>query len=362
MFEKPKLNKKEIPTGTGRESEPKETLPAVEVQNEVIWVNPDFPELPFDIKEGEPTKLGLFLTPRPKEGEKNFDLKVAAEHRRSALLGRVIFKDKQGWFYRDIDLKGAGYSHITEDSIKVGRIQPHYLGDSNQACGILNLNWAKYARDMSEKFLKAGIRTERYIALIKLKEIVDNHGYKISIGKAKKGGYPGEYPLLPKSLQPAIALRAFATKFRIRDIDMLSPDSIEKLEDARKIVSQELGVNEKDFSFQKYFEWFAKTLGENIGLMHKNGWFHRYLNEHNVTLDCRIVDLDSVGKFANLKEWVKKNKRMEEDIRSGRRNVLYTLEHVFDALKIKRGDYTKIFFKAYEEALGYTPKFLKERA
>jgi hypothetical protein len=28
--------------------------------------------------------------------------------------------------------------------------------------------------------------------------------------------------------------------------------------------------------------------------MHKNGRVHRYLTRHNITLDCRIVDLDSV--------------------------------------------------------------------
>jgi hypothetical protein len=45
-------------------------------------------------------------------------------------------------------------------------------------------------------------------------------------------------------------------------------------------------------------EWFAKTLGKNIGLMHSNGWAHGnpyiYSTPSNVTLDCRIVDLDTV--------------------------------------------------------------------
>ena len=60
------------------------------------------------------------------------------------------------------------------------------------------------------------------------------------------------------------------------------------------MVSQELGYK-RTITDKEYFEWFAKTLGENVGIMHRNGWTHRYLSSHNVTLDCRIVDLDSVG-------------------------------------------------------------------
>jgi hypothetical protein len=45
----------------------------------------------------------------------------------------------------------------------------------------------------------------------------------------------------------------------------------------------------------EYLKWFAKTLGYNIGLMHKNGFEHHYIDGgHNVTLDCRIVDLDGI--------------------------------------------------------------------
>lgn len=362
MFEKPKSNKKEIPTGTGRESEPKEILPAVEVQNEVMWVNKDFPELPFDIKEGESTKLGLFLTPKPKEGEKTFDLKASGGHYRSGLLGRVIFKDKEGRFYRDVDLKGMGRVFSRDSSgleFEVGEVTRRHGGEKGQASGILDLEWAKHSRDMSEKFLEKGIRTERYIALIEPKEIIDSQGQKISIAKAKKVG------ILPERLQPAIALRAFATKFRVYDIQDIrsykTSDFIKKLEDARKIVSQELGINEKNFSFKKYFKWFAKTLGENIGKMHNNGWFHNYLTEHNITLDCRIVDLDSVEKFTNRKERAAKNKIMEDDFSDGKK-VLYILEYVMNALRVKWEDHEEIFRKAYEEALGYIPKFLKKHA
>lgn len=34
---------------------------------------------------------------------------VSGSHTRSGILGRVIFSDKEGRLYRDIDLKGIGY-------------------------------------------------------------------------------------------------------------------------------------------------------------------------------------------------------------------------------------------------------------
>ncbi len=40
-----------LPTGEGSILEKrKKTLPAIEVDNEVSWSNPDFPELPFPFK------------------------------------------------------------------------------------------------------------------------------------------------------------------------------------------------------------------------------------------------------------------------------------------------------------------------
>lgn len=339
---------KEIPTGTGRESEPKETLPVIEVDNEVIWVNENFEEIPLKLKEGEPTKLGLFLTPKPKEGEKTVDLKVSEEHGRSALLGRAIFKDKQERLYRDIDLKGMG---------RVAGIEAK-VGDLWGGRGIFDLEDALNNKNMAEKFLKAGIRTERYLALIKLKEIIDKNGQKTSIKEAKKRR------LIPSEEQPVIALRAFGTKFRVSDINK------ERLEDARQLVAQELNIKKEKFSWEDYLKWFAKTAGRNLGLMHKNEWLHEYLTVHNVTLDCRVVDLDEVHSFHKMKE-EDKREGMEFDYQELKRTLL-------DLIKPGAANYTKwqmdkylsytqkkqvenlqnIFDDAYKKTLGYTPKFL----
>ena len=109
---------KELPTGLGEKqlSRNRETLPAVEVSNIVEWVNNDFPELPIDIRKGEATKLGLFLSAGIQDaGQKIYDLEIKPFHARSGILGRVIFRDKENRLYRDIDLKGIGHNYLKID-------------------------------------------------------------------------------------------------------------------------------------------------------------------------------------------------------------------------------------------------------
>lgn len=52
---------KSIPVGLPSELEKrKEALPVQEVENKVLFVNPEF-NLPINLKEGDSAKLGLFL-------------------------------------------------------------------------------------------------------------------------------------------------------------------------------------------------------------------------------------------------------------------------------------------------------------
>ena len=60
------------------------------------------------------------------------------------------------------------------------------------------------------------------------------------------------------------------------------------------MVAQELGRDPNEFNEWEYLRWFSRTLAENVARMHKAGFIHGYLTGHNITLDCRIVDLDSV--------------------------------------------------------------------
>jgi hypothetical protein len=271
----------------------RETLPARRIKNTTLWVNDAFPL--FRLKVGEEAPIGLFLTLKTSEvsgkdrgKNQTISLEVLPRHHRSAIIGRVYFKDNEGRLYRDIDIKGPGYIYM--DSFGEMRVR-NILRSGDVVYGLENRKDAEKDRDWSERFLHAGIRSTRVIAIIKPHEIIDSEGNAISIDEAKKRG------LIPPEYEPVLTVRAFGVKTRVNE----QTDQSKKfffLDDARRFVAFELNKNIDEFSFKDYMEWFAKTLGKNIGLMHSNGWAHGnlyiYSTPSNVTLDCRIVDLDTV--------------------------------------------------------------------
>lgn len=271
------------------------------VDNTVIEVNPDI-HSPFKLTVGEPTPLGVFASGfkegRDKKGKwvKMPVFECWTPHRRSALLGRVIFADRQGRMYRDLDIKGVGYIDVSPYSgpnIK----WPGGKVETGGLHGLLGEESARFDLQMSEEFSNAGIRTYRTVAIVELKEIVIG-GKLISVKEAYERGLVTE---LTEDFHPVAQIRAYGTRARIDDAQHTDPAFSQLLlGDAQNLVSQELGL--ANFTSGDYMEWFAKTLGENVGLMHKNGWSHNYLTGHNITLDCRIVDLDGVRKLSSKKE------------------------------------------------------------
>lgn len=290
-------------TGLGNIEEGLEKkLPAIEVKNEVVWVNDDV-EMPFKFEEDKPSKIGVFLT-LPNEQEPALHLKVMDNHFRSALLGKVVFRDKEGNLYRDVDIKGMGPINLGSGGLEVesmerGLAKKYRRGKT--PWGFLDWGYAETDRDMSEFFIKQGLRTHRALAIIRLDEVVVGEGEKISVSKARKLGY------IKYTTEPVIEVRAFGTKARIADVKNKF-----LLEDAKHIVSQELGEDPKDFSNEKYLKWFAETLGKQVAIIHNAGFIHGYLTDHNVTLDCRVVDLDSV-KEIKIGNWLD-NKEIRRDL------------------------------------------------
>jgi len=271
------------------------------VKNHVLTVNPDFPDLPLRLEQGKPSPLGLFaeavLTTNPKDSSNgNHVLEVWPRvHQRSALLGRVLFADGEGRPYRDIDAKGIGWIYLAMRNgmgfLTVGQ-SGQELPHTEGRYGLFSLERAENEFQWSREFSRLGIRAVQVLAMIGLEElIVENR--KRSLTEAVNLG------LLDKQFEPVITIRAFGTKARVADIvddDIFKADSGFSrllLEDAIALVSQEF--NRTFFSTEDYFLWFAKTLGRNVGLMHKNGWLHYWFTPHNITLDCRIVDLDTVS-------------------------------------------------------------------
>jgi hypothetical protein len=332
--------------------EPENSLLVFEkVRNKVVYVNPEI-IAPLKLEKWEESPLGLFAKAALAKG---YELKPDEqrleswpEHRRSALLGKVIFKDKDGRLYRDIDLKGIGY--IGKNKVLEPGKNISTLGSwrGAEVEGFLESEEARRERDAQENFLKAGIRTARTLAIIELKEIIFK-GEKISLSEARKREVierkinRGLRILTGKEsfpLDPVVQVRAFGTKARIRDVLYKDKDNKREqqskifLNDAKKLVSQEIG---KDLSSNKdYFEWFAKTLGANVALMHKNGWYHQYLADHNITLDCRIVDVGHVDKL-------KTEKQRLRDIKW----AMDSLKLFADRLGFRMDEFENEFFESY---------------
>lgn len=283
------------------------------VKNNVAFVNPEV-NIPLKLKIGKESPLGLFLKiafPEKsyieKFGEKK--LEIRPDHLRSVLLGRIIFNDKEGRLYRDIDLKGIGF--LPKKFMDVDLRGNKGLGDRlygiGEYFGLLKSENAFLDHEITEKLLKAGIRVPRVLSIINLEELIIE-GEKISLNDVKKKG------IIEEEYQPVIEVRGFGTKERVSfasDIfppmayPFLDSDSVflknsqEKkrliLEDAKKLVSQETGKDLSDN--EKYLEWFSQTLGKNLGLLHKIGLIHTNLIAHNLTLDCRLVDFVTMKKI-----------------------------------------------------------------
>jgi hypothetical protein len=313
--------------GSKKLSEGTEKLLSVEVKNEVLWVNENM-ELPFNIEEGQSNRLGMFLTPDSRSHlyDSSYHLEMVPRHRRSGILGRVIFKDKDGRLYRDVDLKGVGYSR-GYDSVYVSRPEigedPSYP-DGTKSLGILDRAYAENDIKMAEKFLKAGIRTYRPIALIKLEEIIDGGGNKIPLEEAKKR------KMIKEDDEPVVEVRAFGTRARIADlsgIDSRRRDIL--IEDAVRLAAQERGIDFKAFSKRDYLVWFIENLAVSVARMHDKNWIHGYLTTHNITLDARIVDLDSVETLAEIS----KRRRAGEDTHKSFDDDGVEVFNVIDELK-----------------------------
>lgn len=291
----------EIPTGKAREMNEAfwDWLVLFEkVKNKVVFVNEEV-YAPFKLEKGEESPLGLFaksVIPRlfqRKPGEQR--LETWPRHERSAVLVRSILGDKQGRRYRDTSIKGSGY--VEAGTIKLPG-QPRFYD------GFLDMEKAHEEHLMREEFIKEGIRTARTLAIIDLEEIIYD-GKKISVEEARKKG------IIKEGFHPAVEVSAFGTKARIADIVYGAEweEQTKKLvfEDAKELVGQELGRGNNFLNDQEYLQWFAETLGQNVGLMHKKGWFHSNLGPHNITLDCRVVDLHTVKKLDGSEKRRKKD-------------------------------------------------------
>lgn len=149
-----------------------------QVKNTVLAVNPGI-EIPFKLEEGKQSPLGLFAEaafedePLLETPEGKRIMEAWPKHGRSAILGRVVFQDKEGRLYRDVDLKGIGFLNPSAGGKEIQVWRPGLADDTNQTrVGLLDSGIAFADYQLTEEFLNAGIRTCRVIAIIGLEEVI----------------------------------------------------------------------------------------------------------------------------------------------------------------------------------------------
>ncbi|KKS04251.1 hypothetical protein A2W45_01890 [Candidatus Curtissbacteria bacterium RIFCSPHIGHO2_12_41_11] len=256
------------------------------VRNKVLAVNGDV-YTPFSLVEGKASTLGVFARCLVHDASGRIsgclNLETYEGHGRTAILGRVLFCDKQGRIYRDVDLKGIG-------SVGPWGVSgPGHIREDGRREGLLDEDSAFYEWQVSEELLFAGIRTPKVLAIIGLEELVVHRGLDRENWKLVEAI---ENNIIDFGFKPVILVRAFGVRSRIQDpyhypfLDRLL------VSDAKRMVEAE---EAREFTNEEFLGWFGKTLGENVATMHNMGLKHGYLTPHNITLDCRIVDLDTVS-------------------------------------------------------------------
>ena len=278
------------PSETEQPFEAEYFLPAVQVDNEVEWVNPNV-ELPFSLVPGSSTEVALIVLPHDSSIEADAMVLGVWGHRRSVLIAREPFSDKQGVVYRDIDSKGSGYVDWSPEKRQLvgeGFNGGPYGDMRGSARGLLDIGSARRDQAFGEIFSEGGVRVVLPLAIIRLKQIIDKDGKKISIDEARRSG------ILAEDFDPAIELRGFGTRHRLDNWGFMGPGmSMESLKDAMTLVANEVGLDSEEFTPRAYLLWFAKTLGEQLRKIHEMGFAHAGLHSQNLTLDCRLADLDT---------------------------------------------------------------------
>jgi len=251
-------------------------------------------------------------------------------HNRSLVFSNEDVHDRHGNNLGKINIKGTGFVSLggvgpIMEAFKGRHILPErhrrtlspkkielggYYRDT--VFGLMSVEDAYLDYDNGEKLSALGIRTSRGLAIIKLDTIFYPGKGIIKVAELKQEG------LLPEDFDPAVYVRATGSDHRVRDYE--DPEffarSNKKWLKERKAkafglaierVEAELGA--ENFTILEYVRWFAKTLGEQVGILHKNGYAHGglykrptgYVHPVDITLDCRILDHDSIRTIGSLR-------------------------------------------------------------
>ncbi len=268
-------------------------------------------------------------------------------HNRSFVFSENSVLDENGNDYGKINIKGTGFVSLggvgpVTEAFKGHHIFPElrrrilrpkkkissqkHVASEKVVFGLMSLEDATIDYDNGERLHALGIRTSRGIAIIKLKTIFYPGKGIVEVETLKKEG------VIPHNFDPVVYVRATGSDHRIRDYEdpeffprsnrsWLRKRKAEAFSSALKRVSKEIG--KEGITIEEYVKWFAQTLGRQIGILHKNGYVHQglhkrptgYVHPVDITLDCRLVDLDNVDTLESIQNNLRKLEMTNTDPR-----------------------------------------------
>lgn len=346
---------------------------ATNIDNTCVFANKEVSST-LDVAEGLRSSLGCQVSLGPLKRNPDRLVYGMEQHNRSSILSSESGISWRGANFKYLDAKGTGYlEHVSTDINSVDN--PKYLlrvrpsvnkivkGESDDLTtwGGTSLDWNDKDIELSEHFADLGIRTIPIVACLKLNQVLDSGGNILSIEEAK------QKKIILETDEPGIILRGFVTPFRLKDV-LYNPDEkdmygietttkdierkrnilLKAIEDTKEDISIPLEVRKTFEDPNNYAVWLSSTIGEQVKLMHKNGYVHGYLSAlHNITLDARVMDLDSALEDYPENMVTELNELVSPDVTSGALLEFFKgICHLLD-LKVSPKELGEIVRKSY---------------
>jgi hypothetical protein len=285
------------------------TVPAA---NTVVDINPEFREQ-LGLSEGDSSSLIQIFSSKEEAG-----VLYGAEqfHYRVGNIDRTFVTDKNGLRWEDIDVKSPGRletnGRIQDVSVQLVGWERQAASRSRQAkiWGGNDLESAHHSFEYQRILEDLGVRTYKSLFVTRLNEWFYK-GKKVPVSEIpvvqEHTPVPHLEDALPEEFVLAAEVRACRTKTRMQAVVDTMPTlsarrktTLRAVDRARELVAEEQGLS--TLSVEDYLDWFVFAHGRNIGRMHAGGLTHGFLHPGNITLDCRILDLDSMQTFEEAYE------------------------------------------------------------
>lgn len=296
------------------------TLPTLKLKNKVIFRDEKM-ILPFDIKQNEPTNLGLFLVnniPETRLSLKGPRLKVSIRNGRHADIGDIIHTDTQNIIFNFVDFKGIGHIgslNLENEHQPISVMDPYIRKGNTNSMGIWDKKTALRESELTEELSRKGLRTYRIDAVIELEQIATKKGEIISLKEARKR------KLIKKDEVPVIGVRSFRLGERLQYLSLDDPKILIK---SKKYFETEF---KKSLTWAEYITLFTEIMADNMAILHGSGYYHSAVTGHNVTMAAELIDIafESSSELLSSLSKTEAMKMVEVDLKDTERSVIKSL-------------------------------------